>query len=319
MVSTIALGSGQFTYEVAVNWEKLPPGYSWREVAAVAVDSHDNVYVFNRGDHPMIVFDSEGNFLRSWGEGVFERPHGLTVGPNDTLYCTDGGDHTVRQCTLDGKVLMTIGMPGKPVEPHTGQPFNRCTHVAIDPKSGELYVSDGYGNSRVHKFTPDGKLLFSWGGPGTDPGEFNIPHNIVTDKDGHVYVADRENQRVQVFAPDGTYETQWNDMHRPAALFISPEQQIYVGELGAGMAVNRYVPNIGPRISVYDTKGERLARIGHLGYGLEVGQFVAPHGICLDSMGSIYLGEVARTNISHFEEPPENVRSLQKLVKVSKG
>ena len=316
MVSTVKLGSGQFTYEVAVDWERLPPAYSWREVAAVAVDSKDRVYVFNRGDHPMIVFDSDGNFLESWGEEIFTRPHGLTLGPDDTLYCTDDGDHTVRQCTLDGKVLMTIGVPGTAAEPYSGEPFNRCTHVAIDPLTGDLYVSDGYGNARVHKFSPDGRLLFSWGAPGTDPGEFNIVHNIVTDKDGYVYVADRENHKVQVFDRNGRYETQWNNVHRPCALFITEEQHIYVGELGWGMSVNRNVPNIGPRITVMNTKGEPLARIGHLGYGLDVGQFIAPHGICLDSNGNIYLGEVARTNISHYEEPPERVRSLQKLVRV---
>ena len=196
--ASIELGEGGFKYKVAVNWETVPPGYAWREVAAVAAASKDNVYVFNRGPHPMIVFDSDGNFLKSWGENVFSRPHGVSVGPNDTLYCTDDGDHTVRQCTLDGKVLMTIGVPGKPAEYQSGQPFNRCTHVALDPKTGELYVSDGYGNSRIHKFTPDGNLLFSWGGPGTDPGEFNIPHNIATDNDGYVYVADRESHRVQI-------------------------------------------------------------------------------------------------------------------------
>ena len=315
MVSTVKLGSGQFTYEVDVNWESLPPGYRWREVAAVATDSKDNVYVFNRGDHPMIVFDKDGNFLRSWGEDFFVRPHGITVGPDDTLYCTDDGDHTVRQCTLDGKVLMTIGVPGKPAELFSGDPFNRCTHVAIDPQSGELYVSDGYGNSRVHKYTPDGKLLFSWGEPGTDEGQFNIAHNIVTDKDGWVYVADRENHRVQIFDRNGKFETQWPNLHRPCALYITEEQNIYIGELGWGMAVNRNLPNIGPRISVVNTKGETLARIGHLGYGLEVGQFISPHGICLDSNQNIYVAEVAHTNISHTETPPDNVRSFQKLVK----
>ena len=176
-------------------------------------------------------------------------------------------------------------------------------------------MSDGYANARVHKYSPDGKLLFSWGGPGTDEGEFSIPHNIATDKDGYVYVADRENHRVQVFDSQGKYETQFNNLHRPCGIYISEEQHIYIGELGSGMAVTKDVPNIGPRITVLDTSGKRLARIGHLGYGLGVGQFIAPHGICLDSRGDIYVGEVAWTNISHTEEPPEKVRSLQKLVK----
>ena len=317
MVSTVKLGSDQFTYEVDVNWEKLPPGYSWGDAAAVTVDSKDRVYVFNRGDHPMIIFDSDGTFLESWGEGIFTRAHGVTLAPDGTLYCTDDGDHTVRQCTTDGKVLMTIGVPGKPAQPFSGHPFNRCTDVAIDPKTGDLYVSDGYANGRVHKYSPDGTLLFSWGEPGTDPGEFNIVHNIATDKDGYVYVADRENHRVQVFDSNGKYETQWNNLHRPCALYISDDQLVYIGELGWVGPVNRNLPNIGPRITVMNTKGERLARIGHMGYGLDVGQFIAPHGICLDSNKSIYLGEVAWTNFSHFEEPPEGIRSFQKLAKVS--
>lgn len=316
MVSTVKLGSGQFTYEVAVNWETLPPGYSWREVAAVAVDSNDNVYAFNRGDHPVIVFDKNGNFIKSWGEGMFPRAHGITLGPDDTLYLTDDGDHTVKQCTLDGKLLMTLGVPGKPAEKYSGEPFNRCTHVALDPKTGDLYVSDGYGNGRIHKFSPDGKLLFSWGGVGVDVGEFNIAHNVATDKDGYVYVCDRENHRIQVFDSTGKFEAVWSNLHRPCAIYISKEQHIYVGELGAGMAVNADMPNIGPRISVLNTKGERLAKIGHMGNGLEVGQMVAPHGICLDSDNNIYMGEVAHTNMRNSGmEPPPDLRSFQKFVK----
>ena len=274
MVSTVKLGSGRHTYEVEVGWEKPPPDISWREVAAVAVDSKDNVYAF-------------------------------------TL-----GDHTVRKCTLDGRVLMTIGVPGKPAPFQGGQPFNRCTDVALDPSTGELYVSDGYGNSRVHKYTPDGSLLFSWGSPGNDPGEFNLPHNIATDGDGYVYVADRENQRVQVFDSKGKFETQWVNMHRPCAIYVSKDQEIFVGELGFGMAVNKDYPNIGPRISVWDTGGRRLARVGDLGYGQEVGQFSAPHGICLDSRGDIYLAEVAHANMGHWGDTPDRVRSFQKLVSV---
>ena len=315
MVSAVKLGSGRFTYEVAVDWETLPPGYSWTDAAAVAVDSSDRVYVFNRGEHPMIVFDRDGKFLHSWGEGVFGRPHGVTIGPDDTLFCTDDGDHTVRQCTLDGKVLMTLGVPGKSAPYQSGDPFHRCTDVALDPKTGEIYVSDGYGNSSVHKYSPDGRHLFKWGSPGTDPGEFNIVHNIATDKDGNVYVADRENHRVQIFDDSGKFQDQWVSMHRPCAIFISEEQHVYIGELGAGMNVNRNMPNIGPRISVYDTSGQRLARIGHLGFGTDTGQFVAPHGICLDSKDDLYLGEVAWTHMNNTGEPSPGIRSFQKLVK----
>ena len=222
---------------MAEGWGKLPDGWSFREAAAVGTDSNDNVYVFNRGEHPMIVFDREGNFLRSWGEGVFPRAHGVTMGPDDTIFCTDDGDHTVRKCKLDGTVLFTLGMSGKPAPFMSGDPFNRCTHVAIDPTNGDLYVSDGYGNARVHKYSPDGKYLFSWGESGTGPGQFNIAHNVCTDKDGWVYVADRENHRIQVFDFNGKFETQWINMARPCGLYIdrAGDQRVYVGELGAAL------------------------------------------------------------------------------------
>ena len=151
------------------NWAKLPEGWEFKDVAAVAVDSKDRVYVFNRGEHPMIVFDREGNFIRSWGEGTFPRAHGLHIDANDILYCTDDGGHVVRKCTTEGKVLLELGVPGKAAPYMSGTPFHRCTHTALSPR-GDIYVSDGYGNARVHKFSPDGKLLKSWGEPGTDPG-----------------------------------------------------------------------------------------------------------------------------------------------------
>ena len=200
------LGSGEHRYRVNADWARLPDGWEFRDVAAVAVDSKDQVYVFNRGEHPMMVFDRDGHFLRSWGEGLFPRAHGTHFAPDGTLYLTDDGDHTVRQCTLDGKVLMTLGIPGQPSPYMSQEPFHRCTHTALSP-SGEIYVSDGYGNARIHKFSPDGKLLTSWGSPGSNPGEFNIPHNICCDADGWVYVADRESHRVQVFDGNGRYET----------------------------------------------------------------------------------------------------------------
>lgn len=311
------VGSGQFLYGVVEGWGKLPDGWSYREVAAVGVDRQDRVYVFSRGDHPIIVFDREGNFLCSWGEGLFKRPHGITLGPDDTIYCTDDGDHTVRKCTLDGKVLLQLGIPGKPAPYQSGEPFNRCTHAALSPKN-EIYVSDGYGNSRVHKYSPDGKLLFSWGEPGTDPGQFNIVHNICADQDGYVYVADRENHRVQVFDANGRYETQWNNMHRPCALYMDrgPNPLCYIGELGPGLSVNKEMPNVGPRLSILTHEGKLLARLGDIRGGEACGQFIAPHGITLDARGDIYVGEVSWTIAGQHLKPPRELRSLQKLRKL---
>jgi hypothetical protein len=321
----VVLGTDGYRYEVDDGWAKLPPGMEFNaDVAAVGIDRHDNVYAFNRGNHPMCVFDREGNFLRSWGEGIYPRAHGVFMAPDDTIWLTDDGDHTVRQCTLDGKILLTIGVPGKPSPYMSGDPFHRCTHTAMSPQ-GDLYVSDGYGNSRVHKFTPDGKLLFSWGSPGTDPGQFNIAHNICCDPDGWVYVADRENHRVQVFDGNGKYETQWNNMHRASGLCMETgtrTPRFYVGEIGPDMAVNIDLPGCGPRVSIYTHKGELLARLGHEHAGLATGQFVSPHGLAVDSRGDIYVGEVSFTNwgrrVRAKGEPiPPGLRSLQKLVKVS--
>jgi DNA-binding beta-propeller fold protein YncE len=314
----VILGAGAHRYEVMGDWPKLPPGQEFNaDVAAVGVDARNRVYCFNRGKHPMVVLDRDGTFLRSWGEGVFTRAHGVHMAPDDTLWLTDDGDHTVRHCTPDGKVLLTIGIPGKPAPPLSGAPFHRCTHTALSPR-GELYVSDGYGNARVHKYAPDGRLLFSWGEPGTDPGQFNIPHNIACDRDGWVYVADRENHRVQVFDGNGRFETQWVNMHRPSGLYLHRrgEPRFYVGEIGGGVAVNQDLPNIGPRVSIYTAKGEVLARLGNRPAGLEAGQFISPHGLAVDSRGDIYVGEVSYTNWGRRGPIPPGLRSLQKLVKV---
>ena len=154
----IIVGQGDYKYEIKENWAKLPDGWSFKEVAAVGVDKNDNVYAFGRGEHPMMVFDRDGNFLRSWGEGQYPRAHGVHMGPDDSIYLTDDGGHFVRKCSLDGKVLLELGVPGTPAPYLSGEPFNRCTHTALSPK-GEIYVSDGYGNARVHKYSPDGKLL----------------------------------------------------------------------------------------------------------------------------------------------------------------
>ena len=155
-------------------------------------------------------------------------------------------------------MLLTIGIPDKPAPYMSGEPFNRCTHTALSPK-GEIYVSDGYGNACVHKYTPDGKLMKTWGEPGTDPGQFNIVHNIAADADGWVYVADRENHRVQVFDGNGKYETQWNNLHRPCALCCcgGKKPNFIIGELGPGMPVNLHSPNLGPRLTIVDAQGKR--------------------------------------------------------------
>jgi len=319
---SVVQGQGEYRYDISNDWAKVPAGMEWREVGAIAVDDKDNVYVFNRGPHPMLVFDRQGNFLRSWGEGLYKRAHGAHFAPDGTLWLTDDGDHTVRQCTTEGKVLMTIGVPGRPTPYMSQEPFNRCTHTALSPQ-GELYISDGYGNARVHKYSPDGKLKFSWGEPGTDPGQFNLPHNICCDDDGWVYVADRESHRVQVFDGNGRYETQWNNLHRPSGLFMPKGKcpVCYIGECGPVMGVNRESPNLGPRVSIVDNKGKVLARFGDIkGAGNAPGQFISPHGLAVDSRGDVYVGEVSATAWPQLKPDvpvPSPLHSLRKMTRLA--
>ena len=306
-------------FRVLEGWGRLPEGWRYVEAAGVAVDSRDNVYVFNRGEHPLIVFDREGNFLRSWGEGLVGRAHSITIGPDGEVWLTDDGNHTIRKFTPEGRLLLTIGDPDKPATLQSGKPFNRPTHVALSPLTGDLFISDGYGNSRVHKYDPKGRHLFSWGEPGTDPGCFNLPHNIATDAEGLVYVADRENHRVQVFDAEGRYLAQINNVHRPCGLLIDRREggTIYVGELGSDLAVNQSVPNLGGRVSILSLKGDLLGRVGDRFRGEKPGQFVAPHGVVTDSRGDLYVAEVSYTAKGRHETPPREIRSLQKFVRVS--
>ena len=322
---SVILGDGDHRYRVEEGWGTLPDGWSFHEVGAVGVDRNDNVYVFNRGEHPMIVFDRGGNFLRSWGEGMFPRAHGVHMAPDDTIWLTDDGDHTVRRCTLDGRVLLTIGTPGKPSPFMSGEPFHRCTHTALSPQCDRLYISDGYGNARIHKYTVDGKLLSSWGEPGTDPGQFNIPHNICCDPEGWLYIADRENHRVQVFDSDGKWETQCNNLHRPNGMCLGPNGArghnplCYIGEGGPSGEINRDWPNIGPRVSIHTTEGKVLARLGKPHGGILPGQFTSPHGIAVDSRGNIYVGELSGRSWGRFsKEPmPQKRRVIHRLHKVA--
>ena len=314
-------GAGEYTYRAVEGWAKWPEDWNLHDVAAVGVDRNDNVYAFHRGDHPMVVFDRDGNVLRTWGEGTFKRAHGVHMAPDETIYLTDDADHTVRRCTLDGKVLLTIGIPGTPAPFMSGEPFRQCTHTALSPK-GEIYVSDGYGNARVHKYTDNGKLILSWGQPGAGPGEFNLPHNIACDADGWVYVADRENHRVQVFDGNGRFETEWHGLHRPSGMYMPPGKcpVCYVSEIGPYYTHNRGTPNLGPRVTIMSNEGKVVARVGREpAAGLGPGQFISPHGLAVDSRGDLYVGEVCYTAwASLFPDTPKprRIRSLQKYERV---
>jgi DNA-binding beta-propeller fold protein YncE len=320
-MTTAATTADPFRYEIVPDWCRPPGEWDFGEVAAVAVDDRDRVYAFNRGEHPMMVFDRDGNFIASWGEKVFSRAHGLHFAHDGMLYCTDMGDHTVRKCTPEGKVLLTLGIPGNPQPFMSGKPFCRCTHSAI-ARDGEIFVSDGYGNAAVHRFSPDGKYIASWGECGSDPGQFNLPHNIWCDADDWIYVADRENHRVQVFDRRGRYETQWNNLHRPMAMarIGGACPCCVIAEAGPDLPVNRDYPNLGPRLSFTDGTGRVLARLNGSRSDPGSGSFIAPHGIAADSQGNLYVADVARAAWpSAFPgvPVPERLTTLYKLVRIA--
>ena len=287
---TVTLGSNNLLYEPVEPWESLPEGWSLVDAGGVAVDSKDQVYIFNRGEHPVVVLDREGNFLRSWGEGMpARRQHGIHIGPDDSVFCVDDGMHTIQKFTPEGKLLMTLGVQDQPTPRWQGQPFNRPTHIAVSPVTGNLYISDGYGNCRVHKFSPDGKHILSWGEPGIDPGQFNKPHSVVIDKDDNVYVADRENHRIQVFDSNGKFITMWNNIYKPQGICLDLEGNFIIGEDHG----DDDCPGMGHRVSIYNLSGELLTRFGAAEEGEGPGQFIVPHGVAVDSYGDFYVAEVS--------------------------
>ena len=293
-------------YALAEGWEQLPNGYKHQRVCDVAVDSRDRVYLYIRDDQQVMVYERDGTFVTAWGSGRFPgRAHGIAIGPDDSVYCVNDGDHTVRKFTPGGELLMTLGTSGAPSDTgydrnrktqadknasitRGGPPFNRPTKAAVAP-SGELYVSAGYGNARVHRFSADGRLMQSWGEPGTGAGQFMVPHGIAVAADGRVLVADRENNRIQIFTPDGEYLNEWTDLSRPTSLYNDRSGLVYVTEVGwefdPGGDFDAELPL---RVSVLDEKGNFIARWESVDGG-GLGDFTAPHGICVDSHGDLYL------------------------------
>ena len=317
-------------YEPVAGWERLPAGYTHPDVAAVAIDSRGDVYLFCRAEHPVLVYDRSGRFLRSWGEGQFSmRTHGITIGPDDTVYCVDDAGHSVRAFTRDGKLVRTIGPAGTPSDTgydgtnvasiaRAAGPFNRPTNLAVAP-SGDLYVSDGYGNARVHRFSPDGRLLGSWGEPGTGPGQFMLPHGIAVTRDGRVLVCDRESDRIQIFDPSGAFQGEITSVQRPTQVVIDGGL-LYVSELGwrTGQRSFRNGPiarDLHARVSILDERGAVLARLGG-DDPCAPGSFCAPHGLAVDPNGDLYIAEVTMTIGVKPGLVPADCHTFQKLARV---
>lgn len=285
------VGTGKYTYKHIQDFPKLPVGESFGMVSAVATDSQDRLYVFQRKNPPVLVFDRDGKYLSSWGVGAITHPHGITI-VDDIVYITDRDDSVAVIFTLDGRPLQVIGkrgvhsdtgceQPGKLV-PRAAGPFNYPTEIAPAP-SGDLYITDGYRNSRVHRFTRDGQLINSWGEPGkSEPGQFHVPHGVVVAPDGKVYVCDRGNKRVQIFSADGKFIGMWTGMSGPNHIARGKDGFFYICEQPADG-----VPGF---VSIRDGSGTVLARW----------QSRQVHGLCVDSKGDLYLGSTTNHSVDKY-------------------
>ena len=297
-------GIGDYKYEFVENW----PEIEINGVAAdVAGDSPGRIYTVARDPLPdgsiansspgtghMLVFDRAGKLLETRHAGEFSSPHGLWINGDDEIFHADCGHHTVTKYSLSGEVLMTMGTPGQTGAP--GEPFNMCTR-ATQSGSGDIFVSDGYGQNRVHRFTSEGEHILSFGSgdpvfaqqfhgeevtgtPGTGPGEFNLPHHVMVDENDNVYVLDRSNARCQVFDIGGNYTTEWAEARGNDAVIDRSGIMHIVG---------------GEGVQLRTLEGELLGRWGEKGE--EPGHFTnGPHGVFIDSEESIYIAEVGGNN-----------------------
>jgi hypothetical protein len=317
-------------FELVPNWEKCPagPDYAHEDVAAVACDSRDRVYLHTRKGERVMVYTEKGDFIKKWGDGLFNRAHGVTI-HNDTVYVTDDGDSVVRLFDLNGNFKSMLGTPrqvsdtGYQTRPHPPKihhnefvvraagPFNCCCNVCV-AKNGDIFVADGYGNARIHHFAADGTLLASWGDVGIGPGQFHLPHGIALDHDENIIVCDRENDRLQFFDRLGRFLYMWTDVQRPTHAAIDQNGLIYVSELwrpaekGQGSFVHgspeRDLPG---RMTVFYPDGSIAARWGaDSAKRAAPGNFIAPHGLAIDSKGSLYVSEVAMTFGFHAKRMP---------------
>lgn len=294
-------------YHVVNTWPRLPPGYRLDQVAAVAVNSRNEVLVFHRTDRqwldtsftiprPTILkISTDGRVIDSLGAGLFRNPHGLAVDAQDNIWVADNNLQQVFELSPEGRVLLTVGEAG--VRGQDATHFNGVTDVAV-ARDGSFYVTDGYGNNRVAKFAADGTFLFDWGEEGDGPGQFRLPHGITLDPDGRVYVADRTNARIQVFAPDGAFIRQWKSdaLGRPWGVEYAGGS-LYVVDGGDYWYTRHYrstrpdtLPLDRARVHRLDPDGNILETWGS--FGPYAGQMIWPHDVAVDADGGVYVAEV---------------------------
>jgi DNA-binding beta-propeller fold protein YncE len=298
-------------YRVVHGWPVLPDNRVLGPCSGVAVNGKGEVLVLHRGNRgtdakaltpvnePVVeVFDAvSGKLKREWGAGLFVVPHGISIGPDDHVWITDTGANQVFEFAPDGTLLRTLGERGMAGADATH--FDRPTDVA-PLADGSFYVADGYGNSRIAKFAANGRLLFQWGTRGTGPGQFNIPHALAVDARGRVYVADRVNDRVQVFEGDGRYLTEWKSaaIGRPFGLALLPGGRIAI--LDGGSNPDKVPDHDGVTIAALD--GREIAHFGRMGN--QDGQFWIAHDIAADRAGNLYVVDIAGQRVQKFVPKP---------------
>jgi outer membrane protein assembly factor BamB len=302
-------------YESLQDWAQVPDGWSFYDCPGVTVDSDDYVYVLSRSEHPIMVFDMDGKFVRSFGEGQFNnRAHGIHAGADGFIYTVNDNQHCIKKWSKEGELVLTVGREQHPADKWSGEPFNTPTNMGVAPTSGDIYVTDGYGNARVHRYDNRGEHITSWGAVGMRPGEFQIPHNVVIDRDENVFVTDRENNRVQVFDNQGNVLDIWQYIYRPQALCMDRGGLIYIGEHLTPTEMTG-APGLGHRVNVYSHDGHPLARLGDEQMGDAPTEFVAAHGLGVDSRGNLFVGEVSHGVYGRRFDPPRTFKTFRKLAR----
>jgi streptogramin lyase len=275
-------------YTVVSDWAQLPPGWNFGECSGVDVDKNDNVWVFNRGAHPVIQFDKSGKMLRAWTEVPLTTAHGIRVDADGNIWLIDVAAHRVMKFTPAGRLLMMLGQVGGAAGPNndTKDGFNRPTNVTFAP-NGDFFVSDGYVNSRVVRYNRNGDYVTHWGKKGTGDGEFNLVHDVALDSVGRIYVADRTNARVQIFDQNGKFLSKWTDVGAPWGLYyVKRDNAIYMCD------------GVNDRISKLSLDGQVLGVLSS--HGKAPGKLDYPHSIAVDSTGAIYVAEIKNWRVQKF-------------------
>jgi hypothetical protein len=283
-------------YEVDAKWPQRPAEMKWGDMPGIAVNDKDEVFLFTRATPPVQVYDRNGKFLRAWGEEVIGTAHYIKFDRQFNVWVADIGKHVVLQFSPQGKLLRTLGTPGEPGEDATH--FNKPTDMAVTP-DGQVFVSDGYGNNRIVHFDRTGKFVKAWGKAGTGPGEFSLPHGIVADSQGRLYVADRSNARVQVFDPSGKFLAEWRNLLVPWGLSITKDDEIWAcGSSPMPWRDADELLSCPPKDQVimkFATSGKVLLlwTLPLADTGKEKpGEVNWLHTVAVDSQGSLYVGDI---------------------------